>query len=291
MPLPRSTIPETTASDTVRLEPCEVTQEDREAAAKLLGGAAPEGLKEGRQDSLSLVQALARHRLNTRPLSFPQGEEVERIVDAITPEMLRREDGRDTFAWVSAVAEKAIAALSTQEQFAENANSPVEIGSHFGNGGEFDPTCAKNAPVGPAQDDVERVANAIEIALLTIEGDVRIDSLTDEELNVIARAALSSMSPTPKDEGQISRNSKSVEGGGEVSSSVQSLSPSIVEKVKELRDAAQEVFDHLNERIDIAIKNEGPIPVFAGLARLSDALNDTEALSLLSAGVEKESGE
>ena len=44
----------------------DVTQADREAAAELLAGAAPEGLREGRQDSLSLVRAFARHRLTPR---------------------------------------------------------------------------------------------------------------------------------------------------------------------------------------------------------------------------------
>lgn len=39
-----------------------VSQADREAAANLLGGSAPDGLLDGRVDSLSLVQTLARHR-------------------------------------------------------------------------------------------------------------------------------------------------------------------------------------------------------------------------------------
>ena len=39
-----------------------VSQVDREAAAAVLGGAAPDGLLDGRQDSLSLVQAFACHR-------------------------------------------------------------------------------------------------------------------------------------------------------------------------------------------------------------------------------------
>ena len=39
-----------------------IIQADREAAHKLLGGAAPEGLLTGEQDSLSLVQAFAKHR-------------------------------------------------------------------------------------------------------------------------------------------------------------------------------------------------------------------------------------
>lgn len=46
-----------------------VTQADRDAAAALLGGASPDGLLEGRQDSLSLVQAFARHRLASQPTS------------------------------------------------------------------------------------------------------------------------------------------------------------------------------------------------------------------------------
>ncbi len=41
----------------------EVVQADREAAAALLGGATPDGLLEGKQDSLSLVQTLRDHRL------------------------------------------------------------------------------------------------------------------------------------------------------------------------------------------------------------------------------------
>lgn len=40
-----------------------VTQADREAAAELLGGASPDGLLEGRADTLSLVRAFARHRI------------------------------------------------------------------------------------------------------------------------------------------------------------------------------------------------------------------------------------
>ena len=39
-----------------------VTQADRDAALDLLQGAAPEGIDDGRHDSLSLVQAFARHR-------------------------------------------------------------------------------------------------------------------------------------------------------------------------------------------------------------------------------------
>lgn len=39
-----------------------IIQADRDAAHKLLGGAAPEGLLTGEQDSLSLVQAFAAHR-------------------------------------------------------------------------------------------------------------------------------------------------------------------------------------------------------------------------------------
>jgi hypothetical protein len=52
-----------------------VTQADREAAAELLGGAAPDGLLEGRQDSLSLVRAFARHRLRRTPPPSPAGGE------------------------------------------------------------------------------------------------------------------------------------------------------------------------------------------------------------------------
>jgi len=51
----------------------EITQADREAAAKLLGGAMPDGLLEGRQDSLSLVQAFARHRIAAHAEGFAQG--------------------------------------------------------------------------------------------------------------------------------------------------------------------------------------------------------------------------
>jgi hypothetical protein len=49
-------------SDLTPREAVEVRQCDREAAAELLGGAAPEGLLDGRVDTLSLVQILARHR-------------------------------------------------------------------------------------------------------------------------------------------------------------------------------------------------------------------------------------
>ena len=41
----------------------EVTQADREAAHKVLGGTAPYGLLEGKRDDLSLVQAFAAHRI------------------------------------------------------------------------------------------------------------------------------------------------------------------------------------------------------------------------------------
>lgn len=41
----------------------QVIQIDREAAAHLLGGAAPDGLLDGRCDTLSLVQTLAAHRI------------------------------------------------------------------------------------------------------------------------------------------------------------------------------------------------------------------------------------
>lgn len=40
-----------------------VEQVDREAASALLGGAAPDGILEGRRDHMSLVQTLARHRI------------------------------------------------------------------------------------------------------------------------------------------------------------------------------------------------------------------------------------
>ena len=43
-----------------------VTQADRDRAAALLGGAAPDGLLEGRADSLSVVQAFATHRTQSR---------------------------------------------------------------------------------------------------------------------------------------------------------------------------------------------------------------------------------
>lgn len=43
-----------------------IEQSDRDAAADLLGGAAPDGLRDGRQDTLSLVLALATHRLAER---------------------------------------------------------------------------------------------------------------------------------------------------------------------------------------------------------------------------------
>lgn len=46
-----------------------VTQADREAAVNLLGGSAPKGLLEGKSDSLSVIQAFARHRIEAqRPL-------------------------------------------------------------------------------------------------------------------------------------------------------------------------------------------------------------------------------
>ena len=51
-----------------------ITQADRIAAAELLGGAAPDGLLEGLQDSLSLVRTLARHRL-AHTASTREGEE------------------------------------------------------------------------------------------------------------------------------------------------------------------------------------------------------------------------
>ena len=53
-----------------------VTQADRLRAARILGGAAPDGLLAGRRDSLTLVQELARHRLaSTQPApAFPREE-------------------------------------------------------------------------------------------------------------------------------------------------------------------------------------------------------------------------
>lgn len=56
-----------------------VTRADRERAAEILGGATPDGLLEGRKDSLTLVQGLARHRIaSTQPApAFPM-EEVAR---------------------------------------------------------------------------------------------------------------------------------------------------------------------------------------------------------------------
>ncbi|QPQ55557.1 hypothetical protein IC614_02850 [Allosphingosinicella flava] len=82
MPLqPDNTTPETKAPDTVRLEPCEVTQEDREAFKQLWLKDLPEAnerLDDGLWDDDPRMLILARHRLNTRPLSLPKGEEVER---------------------------------------------------------------------------------------------------------------------------------------------------------------------------------------------------------------------
>lgn len=53
----------TTPTDAERLKAEQITDDDRRAAAELLGGAAPDGLLDGRCDSLSLVQAFAAHRL------------------------------------------------------------------------------------------------------------------------------------------------------------------------------------------------------------------------------------
>ena len=53
----------------------EVTQEDRERAAELLGGATPDGLLDGSRDHLSLVQAFARHR--TTALAAKEAENAE----------------------------------------------------------------------------------------------------------------------------------------------------------------------------------------------------------------------
>lgn len=55
----------------------EVTQVDREAAAKLLGGAAPEGLLEGRKDHMSLVRALAEHRIACAPDDLTAASQLE----------------------------------------------------------------------------------------------------------------------------------------------------------------------------------------------------------------------
>lgn len=91
-----------TASDTVRLEPCEVTQEDREAAADLhratygtqWSGAADVDarFRAGELDDDKKVQAFARHRLNTRPLSIPKGEEVERLARDAARKLMSSKD-------------------------------------------------------------------------------------------------------------------------------------------------------------------------------------------------------
>lgn len=44
----------------------EVEQSDREFAAELLGGAAPDGLLAGKKDSLSLVRIIAKARIAER---------------------------------------------------------------------------------------------------------------------------------------------------------------------------------------------------------------------------------
>jgi len=59
-----------------------ITQADREAAAKVLGGLAPVDLLAGRQDSLSLVQAFARHR---RLNSHSAGEGLREAIEALEP--------------------------------------------------------------------------------------------------------------------------------------------------------------------------------------------------------------
>ena len=61
-----------------------VTQADRLRAARILGGAAPDGLLAGRRDSLTLVQELARHRLaSTQPA--PAFRREEELIEALRP--------------------------------------------------------------------------------------------------------------------------------------------------------------------------------------------------------------
>lgn len=46
-----------------------VTQADRKAVVNLLGGISPKGLLDGKRDNLSVIQSLARHRIEAqRPL-------------------------------------------------------------------------------------------------------------------------------------------------------------------------------------------------------------------------------
>lgn len=65
----------------------EVTQADREAAASVLGGTTPDGLLDGRKDSLSIVQALAKHRQipDTHVLipRIPTDADIERVARAM----------------------------------------------------------------------------------------------------------------------------------------------------------------------------------------------------------------
>lgn len=58
------------------MDKIEVMQVDRQAAFDLLEGAAPDGLLEGRCDTLSLVRAFARHRLATRTDATPVAVEM-----------------------------------------------------------------------------------------------------------------------------------------------------------------------------------------------------------------------
>ncbi len=66
-----------------------VEQIDRDAAADLLGGAAPDGLVAGFRDSLSLVQTLAAHRAAERArmiaaMRQPDAAMVEAVRNIIT---------------------------------------------------------------------------------------------------------------------------------------------------------------------------------------------------------------
>lgn len=68
----------------------EVTPEDRKAAAAVLGGAAPDGLLEGRKDDLSIVQAFARHRIAAEQRGKLEGARL--AIEAAAGE-LERQDG------------------------------------------------------------------------------------------------------------------------------------------------------------------------------------------------------
>lgn len=57
-----------------------ITQADRDAAYDLLGGASPPGILTGREDTLSLIQALAKHRESS--VAELQAE-VERLREAL----------------------------------------------------------------------------------------------------------------------------------------------------------------------------------------------------------------